>query len=38
MSESKVVSLPAQQPVAKPREDVDDYIFYMESEWQASDR
>ena len=38
MSESKPVSLPAQPPVVEPREDVDDYIFYMESEWQVSER
>ena len=38
MSESKSASLPAQPPVAEPREDVDDYIFYMESEWQVSER
>ena len=38
MSESKAVSLRARPPAAEPREDVDDYIFYMESEWQVSDR
>ena len=38
MSEINSVSLPVQSPAADPREDVDDYIFYMESEWQVSDR
>lgn len=38
MSESKSVSLPVQPPAADPREDVDDYIFYMESERRVSDR
>ena len=38
MPEINSVSLPVQPPAADPREDVDDYIFYMESEWQVSDR
>ena len=38
MSEINYVFLPVQPPAADPREDVDDYIFYMESEWQVSDR
>lgn len=38
MSEINSVFLPVQPPAADPREDVDDYIFYMESEWQVSDR
>ena len=38
MSEIQSVSLPVQPSAADPREDEDDYIFYMESEWQVSER